>query len=75
MEMVNIHKAKTNLSALIERVLRGEKIVIAKNGKPVVTLQKIGKEQAKRKGGQFKGKIRIADDFDALPEEFSQHFQ
>ena len=75
MEMVNIHKAKTNLSALIERVLRGEKIIIAKNGKPVVALQKIGKKPAKRKGGQFKGKIRIADDFDALPEEFSQHFQ
>lgn len=37
--MVNIHKAKTNLSALIERVLRGEKIIIARNGEPLVSIQ------------------------------------
>jgi prevent-host-death family protein len=74
METVNIHKAKSTLSSLIERVLKGEKIVIAKNGKPVVTLEKIKKETTKRTGGQFKGKIKIADDFDVLPDEFMKHF-
>jgi len=70
MEMVNIHKAKSTLSALIARVLKGERIVIAKNGKPVVTLEKIKKEKGKRVGGQFKGKIWIAEDFDETPEDF-----
>lgn len=68
--MVNIHKAKSTLSALIARVLKGERIVIAKNGKPVVTLEKIKKEKGKRVGGQFKGKIWIAEDFDETPEDF-----
>jgi len=32
---VNIHEAKTNFSKLIERVLQGEEITIAKGGRPV----------------------------------------
>lgn len=68
--MVNIHKAKSTLSSLIERVLKGEKIIIAKNGEPVVTLEKIKKEKGKRVGGQFKDKIWIAEDFDETPEDF-----
>jgi len=36
--VVNIHEAKTQLSRLIERAARGEHIVIAKAGKPVVDL-------------------------------------
>ena len=34
MSQVNIHEAKSNLSKLIERVSRGEEIVIARAGKP-----------------------------------------
>lgn len=36
--MVNIHDAKTQLSRLITRVERGERIVIARAGKPVAVL-------------------------------------
>jgi prevent-host-death family protein len=36
--VVNIHEAKTQLSRLIDRAARGEHIVIAKAGKPVVDL-------------------------------------
>jgi prevent-host-death family protein len=37
-ETVNIHAAKTHLSKLLERVERGETIVIARAGKPVAEL-------------------------------------
>ena len=74
METVNIHKAKSTLSSLIERVLKGEKITIAKNGKPVVTLEKFKKNATRRTGGQFKGKITIRHDFDVLPDDFMKHF-
>ena len=36
--IVNIHEAKTHLSRLIERVLAGEEVVIARNKEPVVRL-------------------------------------
>jgi len=35
---VNIHEAKTHLSKLLERVMNGDEIVIAKAGKPVALL-------------------------------------
>lgn len=39
MTQVNIHEAKTHLSRLIEKALRGEKVVIAKRDKPLVRLE------------------------------------
>ncbi|WP_205881102.1 type II toxin-antitoxin system Phd/YefM family antitoxin [Leucobacter insecticola] len=35
---VNMHEAKTQLSALVERALSGERVVIARAGTPVVDL-------------------------------------
>lgn len=75
METVNIHKAKTNLSSLIERVLKGEKIVIARNGKPIVSLNKIGKVKGDRVPGKLKGKIWIAPDFDETPQGFEEYMK
>ena len=37
-ETVNVHVAKTQLSNLLERVARGEEIIIAKAGKPIARL-------------------------------------
>ena len=66
METVNIHQAKTQLSRLIERVERGEEVVIARAGKPVVRLVPLepGHREPRRLGG-MEGLIRLADDFDA----------
>lgn len=35
---VNMHEAKSQLSALVERVLAGERVTIARAGTPVVDL-------------------------------------
>ena len=43
--IVNIHEAKTNFSKLIARFLDGEKIVIAKNGKPVLQFAPVEKKE------------------------------
>jgi prevent-host-death family protein len=37
-ETVNIHAAKTHLSSLLDRVARGEEILIARSGKPIARL-------------------------------------
>jgi prevent-host-death family protein len=36
--MINIHAAKTRLSKLVARAEKGERIVIARDGKPVAQL-------------------------------------
>lgn len=38
MVQVNVHEAKSQLSRLIEATLAGERVVIARAGKPVVDL-------------------------------------
>lgn len=76
METVNIHQAKTQLSRLIERVSAGEEIVIAKGGKPVARLAPLVQRAKPRKPGALKGKIWIAEDFDApLPDGLLDLFE
>lgn len=74
MKTFNIHKAKTHLSKLIQQALEGEEIIIANNGEPQVILQPY-KPKTPREPGAWKGKVRIADDFDELPEEIEAAFR
>lgn len=74
-QTLNIHDAKTRFSKLIEAVSQGETIIIAKAGKPVAELIAISRTPA-RKPGALKGKINIADDFDApLADEVLDSFE
>lgn len=76
MQTVNIHDAKTQFSKLIEAVSQGERVIIAKAGKPVAELIAIESALPARKPGSLKGKIKIADDFDApLPDEILDAFE
>ncbi len=38
MTKVNMHEAKTNLSKLVEKALKGEDVILAKNGQALVRL-------------------------------------
>ena len=70
MEFVNIHQAKTHFSRLINQALKGEEIVIAKSGVPLVKLTPYEKKAVSRKGGQLKGILIIEDNFDdPLPDK------
>jgi prevent-host-death family protein len=74
MEVTNIHEAKSQLSKLVDRALKGEEVIIARAGKPMVRLVPVRDSESPRKGGQWKGKIRIAEDFDALPDDVARSF-
>ena len=62
---VNIHEAKTTLSKLVARAEAGEEIVIAKAGRPVAKLGPLGERAKTREWGGWRGRIWMADDFDA----------
>ena len=73
---VNIHEAKTHLSKLIERVLQGEKITIAKGGRPVARLVPLGSPKGRRSPGSAQGQVTLDATFDApLPEEILRRFE
>ena len=69
MHVVNVHKAKTELSRLLARVEAGEDVVIARRGQPVARLVACA-ARVKRQPDVLKGKIVVPDTFfDPLPEE------
>ena len=68
-ETVNIHEAKTHLSRLIQRVERGEEVVIARGGTPVARLVPLKTRTQRRPLGIWKDMVWIAPDFDdPIPE-------
>ncbi len=68
---VNIHKAKSDLSRLIQRSLNGEEVIIARNNEPVVRLQAIKRPVTKRNLGSLHGLVKsIPDDFDDPLDDF-----
>ncbi len=72
---VNIHEAKTHLSKLLERVVLGEEVVIAKAGKPIAKLVPISTKPKKRVVGSAKGEFVVPDDFNnPLPKEIEDLF-
>jgi prevent-host-death family protein len=71
MKTVNIHEAKTNLSRLVERVAKGESVVIARAGKPLVKLVPLGdaERRAPQRLGFMDGEFTVPDDFDRMGSE------
>jgi prevent-host-death family protein len=74
MELIDIEEAGTRLPELVARAFEGEEIIIALAGKPAIRLVPIYETDRPRQGGQWKGKVRIADDFDDLPEDLASAF-
>ena len=75
MDTVNTGDAKTHFTELIARAMAGEEIIIAEAGRPVARLVGFTQPGASRTGGQWKGKVHLADDFDApLPPEVDAAF-
>lgn len=70
-QIVSIHEAKTHLSRLIERVLAGEPIIIAKAGKPLVRMTAIATEAlpAPQRLGFAAGWVQVPEDFGRMHAE------
>jgi antitoxin (DNA-binding transcriptional repressor) of toxin-antitoxin stability system len=68
MVTVNIHEAKTHLSKLIDRAVKGETFVIAKAGKPLVKVAALGAPRAPKRLGFMAGEIVVPKDFDRMAQ-------
>ena len=81
---INIAEAKAKLSELIDRALAGEKIVVARAGKPLIRLVPVSRP-TKRKPGAWRGwaasiptEVFLApmepEDLDAAEGKFTDEF-
>ena len=70
METFNIHYAKTHLSRLVARAAKGEAVVIAKAGRPLLKVVPLEAPapHVVQPIGFMKGRIQIPDDFDRMGE-------
>ncbi len=76
MHITNISEAKASLSQLIEKVVKGEEVVIGKAGKPVAKLVPYNHDSSPRdlSQGIWKDQVWMAEDFDTLPEDLMKAF-
>jgi prevent-host-death family protein len=76
MDAVSIHDAKTHFSRLVARAEAGEEIVVRRGATPVAKLVAYDPGPLlPRTPGALKGRMRIADDFDALPPGFDEYVE
>lgn len=76
MEAVNIYEAKTRLSQLVDIAASGQDVVVSRNGKPLVRITRLDSPKRRIKFGLLKGKVIVADDFDApMPDEILAGFE
>lgn len=76
MKTVNMHEAKTQLSALVRDLRAGSEteIVIALAGEPAAKIVPVGKP-APRRLGLDRGLIVIAPDFDEVDVQIAKLFE
>ena len=63
-KIVNIYEAKTQLSALVDQAVRGDDVIIARNGKPQARITSLAPDKGKIKYGLLKGKFTVPNNFD-----------
>lgn len=72
MTKLDIDKAKSNLSELLDLAIKGQEIVITQDSKPVAKISPI-KRPLKR--GSAKGKILMSNDFNEPLEDFQEYME
>lgn len=74
MIQMNIAEAKAQFSEMLQKVLLGEEVIIAKDHQPLAKIIPIAKPLKKRTPGSGAGQVlSMAEDFDATPEDFGEY--
>ncbi len=73
---INIHEAKTHLSRYLDKLSKGETIILCKRNNPIAEIRPIPPERkSKRRIGLAKGKFEVPREFfDPLPSKLISSF-
>ena len=73
---LNVHEAKTHLSFYLQRILKGETILLCRRNVPVAELRPLKKDKkTKRPIGLAKGQLTVPKEFfQPLPAEITKLF-
>lgn len=70
--IVSVSTAKAQWSRLLALVERGERIVLARTGRPVAVLAPLPPQQRPRTPGLDRGEVVVHSDFGDPPPEFEE---
>ena len=71
-----LQQAEGRLAEIIERLPPGGELVLTRDDKPVATLRSAAQPETAPRFGTLMGSIlRIAPDFDAIPEGFQEYVE
>lgn len=73
MATYNIAQAKARFSELVDKALAGDDVVIARDHKPLLRLMPLQDHSRSLKPGSARGRIWMADDFDAPLDDFQEY--
>ena len=73
---INIHEAKTHLSRYLDRLAKGETIILCKRNVPIAEIRPIPPDRrSQRPIGLAKDKLKVTPDFfEPLPHEIVDSF-
>ncbi len=76
MKELNIHEAKTHLSAILAKLRPGDRVVICRRNTPIAELRALPFASSKRRPiGLEAGKLKVPRSFfDALPDDVIDSF-
>lgn len=72
---MNVYEAKSRFSKLLDQVEAGGEVVIARAGRPVARLVPYVERRQPRVPGAWRGRVRVAADFDDLPADLAAAFR
>jgi prevent-host-death family protein len=73
---VTVQELDKQIHTLLAEVQRGAEIVISSSGKPLARLLPFDNDKKILRFGVLKGKVKVADDFDApLPDDIIAEFE
>lgn len=75
LEKIDIQKNDISIQQLLARVEAGEEIIITRTNQPIVQLMPLTAPRIQRRIGEAKGLIKIAPDFDEMPEDWMEYFK
>lgn len=75
MQIIDIEQAKTSLNDLLDAAIQGQEIILTRDAQPVARLIALVHERRRPRFGSAKGRIRIAEDFDAPLADFEEYMQ
>lgn len=71
MHQVTLIEAQQQLPKLVAEAAQGESVIITQDDGPAVQLVRVASAQLYPRFGSARGKIKMAEDFDAFLEDFS----